>query len=148
MCFLHIAAPTHPSPAPAGEALVGHAKVLYADEVSTGLDSNTTFTIARSLRNYCHVMKVGGGVGGGRAKQQQQQQQQQQAALSSPPVHSHPQACIVRQQHARPPPCRHRPVSQATMLVALLQPAPETFELFDDVVLLASGMVGGDACCG
>lgn len=27
------------------------------------------------------------------------------------------------------------------MLVALLQPAPETFELFDDVMLLASGIV-------
>ena len=33
------------------------------------------------------------------------------------------------------------PALQSTMLVALLQPAPETFELFDDVMLLASGMV-------
>lgn len=30
------------------------------------------------------------------------------------------------------------------MLVALLQPSPETFDLFDDVMLLASGMV---SCC-
>ncbi|EFN59720.1 hypothetical protein CHLNCDRAFT_133292 [Chlorella variabilis] len=71
-----------------GEALVGHAKALYADEISTGLDSNTTHTIAKSLRNICHVMN-------------------------------------------------------STMLVALLQPAPETFDLFDDVMLLASGMVVG-----
>ncbi|PSC69376.1 ATP-binding cassette transporter isoform B [Micractinium conductrix] len=69
-----------------GEALVGHAKVLYADEISTGLDSNTTFQITKSLRNACHTMN-------------------------------------------------------ATMLVALLQPSPETYELFDDVMLLASGMV-------
>ncbi len=34
-------------------------------------------------------------------------------------------------------------VLQGTMLVALLQPSPETFELFDDVMLLASGMVSG-----
>ena len=33
------------------------------------------------------------------------------------------------------------PYLQGTMLVALLQPSPETFELFDDVMLLASGMV-------
>ncbi len=35
----------------------------------------------------------------------------------------------------------HVPLPQGTMLVALLQPSPETFELFDDVMLLASGMV-------
>lgn len=47
------------------------------------------------------------------------------------------------------PPCPLSParpsprVLQGTMLVALLQPSPETFELFDDVMLLASGMVSG-----
>ena len=29
--------------------------------------------------------------------------------------------------------------SQATVLVALLQPAPETLDLFDDVMLLSEG---------
>ena len=28
---------------------------------------------------------------------------------------------------------------QATVLLALLQPAPETYELFDDVLLLSEG---------
>jgi ABC-type glutathione transport system ATPase component len=46
-----------------GEALVGHAKVLYADEISTGLDSNTTYTIVKSLRNICHVMNVSAALG-------------------------------------------------------------------------------------
>ncbi len=30
----------------------------------------------------------------------------------------------------------------STMLVALLQPAPETLELFDDIMVLSSGKVG------
>lgn len=30
---------------------------------------------------------------------------------------------------------------EATVLVALLQPAPETFELFDDLLLLSDGYV-------
>lgn len=37
--------------------------------------------------------------------------------------------------------CSLRASLQGTMLVALLQPSPETFELFDEVMLLASGMV-------
>jgi hypothetical protein len=55
----------------AGEALVGAARALYADEISTGLDSNTTHNITKALRNYCHVAQVcdwlvgvGGGAGG------------------------------------------------------------------------------------
>ena len=31
------------------------------------------------------------------------------------------------------------PDVQATVLLALLQPAPETYELFDDVLLLSEG---------
>lgn len=30
---------------------------------------------------------------------------------------------------------------QGTVLMALLQPAPETYDLFDDVVLLAEGQI-------
>ncbi|GAB2232946.1 hypothetical protein Droror1_Dr00012016 [Drosera rotundifolia] len=33
-----------------GEMLVGPAKVLFMDEISTGLDSSTTFKIVNSLR--------------------------------------------------------------------------------------------------
>lgn len=35
---------------------------------------------------------------------------------------------------------------QGTVLMALLQPAPETFELFDDVLLLSEGYVVGISC--
>jgi ABC-type multidrug transport system ATPase subunit len=69
-----------------GEVVVGPARVLLADEISTGLDSSTTFAIMRALQNLSHVM-------------------------------------------------------HATMLVGLLQPAPEVFELFDDVMVLAVGKV-------
>ena len=34
---------------------------------------------------------------------------------------------------------RGHPDAQATVLLALLQPAPETYELFDDVLLLSEG---------
>ncbi|KAH7352830.1 hypothetical protein KP509_19G066000 [Ceratopteris richardii] len=69
-----------------GEMLVGPAKALFMDEISTGLDSSTTFQIVKCLRQTVHVM-------------------------------------------------------DATMLVSLLQPAPETYELFDDVILLAEGQI-------
>ncbi|KAI5072522.1 hypothetical protein GOP47_0012628 [Adiantum capillus-veneris] len=69
-----------------GEMLVGPAKALFMDEISTGLDSSTTFQIVRCLRQSVHVM-------------------------------------------------------DATMLVSLLQPAPETFDLFDDVILLSEGQI-------
>ncbi|CAI5487608.1 unnamed protein product [Closterium sp. Naga37s-1] len=69
-----------------GEALVSAKQVLLMDEISTGLDSSTTYLITRCLRHISHL---------------------------------------------------HR----ATTLVALLQPAPETYELFDDVLLLAEGHV-------
>lgn len=32
-------------------------------------------------------------------------------------------------------------ITEATALVSLLQPAPETFELFDDVILMAEGTI-------
>jgi ABC-type multidrug transport system ATPase subunit len=65
-----------------GEMLVGPAKAFFMDEISTGLDSSTTFQILKCLSHFVHVMDV-------------------------------------------------------TMVVSLLQPPPETFELFDDVILLA-----------
>ena len=68
----------------AGEILVGPKKVIFADEISTGLDSSTTYQIVRCVRN------------------------------------------IVK-------------LRRATVLMSLLQPAPETFELFDDVMLLSEG---------
>ncbi|KAG2682930.1 hypothetical protein I3760_10G006800 [Carya illinoinensis] len=69
-----------------GEMLVGPAKALFMDEISTGLDSSTTFQICKFMRQMVHIMEV-------------------------------------------------------TMVISLLQPAPETFDLFDDIILLSEGQV-------
>lgn len=69
-----------------GEMIVGPRKTLFMDEISTGLDSSTTYQIVKCLRNFVHLM-------------------------------------------------------DGTLMMALLQPAPETFELFDDLVLLSEGYV-------
>ncbi|KAK3206522.1 hypothetical protein Dsin_020568 [Dipteronia sinensis] len=69
-----------------GEMIVGPRKTLFMDEISTGLDSSTTYQIVNCVRNFVHQM-------------------------------------------------------DATVLMALLQPAPETFDLFDDLVLLSEGYV-------
>lgn len=68
----------------AGEMMVGPKNTLFLDEISTGLDSSTTFLIVKSLRNFVHMQ-------------------------------------------------------QATIFMALLQPQPETYELADDIFLLAEG---------
>ncbi|GLJ26439.1 hypothetical protein SUGI_0510140 [Cryptomeria japonica] len=67
-----------------GEMIVGAANALFMDEISTGLDSSTTFQIVKCLRQYVHVFNT-------------------------------------------------------TMVISLLQPAPETYDLFDDVILLSEG---------
>lgn len=56
------------------------------DEISTGLDSSTTFQIVDSLKQYVHIFNI-------------------------------------------------------TALISLLQPAPETYDLFDDVILLSDGQI-------
>ncbi|XP_047147104.1 pleiotropic drug resistance protein 1-like [Vigna umbellata] len=69
-----------------GEILVGPAKALFMDEISTGLDSSTTFQVVNSLKHYIHSLK-------------------------------------------------------GTAVVSLLQPAPETYNLFDDIILLSDGQI-------
>ncbi|KAF7830249.1 pleiotropic drug resistance protein 1 [Senna tora] len=69
-----------------GEMLVGPARALFMDEISTGLDSSTTFQIVNSLRQSIHILS-------------------------------------------------------GTAVVSLLQPAPETYELFDDIILLSDGQI-------
>ncbi|KAJ7546115.1 hypothetical protein O6H91_08G025200 [Diphasiastrum complanatum] len=69
-----------------GEMLVGPAKVLLMDEISTGLDSSTTYQIVKCLRQTVHVL-------------------------------------------------------DGTIIISLLQPAPETYELFDDLILLSEGQI-------
>ncbi|KAL5583156.1 hypothetical protein UlMin_015598 [Ulmus minor] len=69
-----------------GEMLVGPAKAFFMDEISTGLDSSTTFQIIKYMRQMVQIMDV-------------------------------------------------------TMVISLLQPAPETFDLFDDIILLSEGQI-------
>ncbi|KAF7033050.1 hypothetical protein CFC21_044175 [Triticum aestivum] len=68
------------------EMLVTPGRALFMDEISTGLDSSTTFQIVNSIRQTIHIL-------GG------------------------------------------------TAVISLLQPAPETYELFDDIILLSDGQV-------
>ncbi|PRQ26836.1 putative sulfate-transporting ATPase [Rosa chinensis] len=69
-----------------GEMLVGPARALFMDEISTGLDSSTTFQIVNSLRQSIHILS-------------------------------------------------------GTAVISLLQPAPETYDLFDDIILLSDGHI-------
>lgn len=69
-----------------GEMLVGPARVLFMDEISTGLDSSTTYHIIKSLKQMVHIMDL-------------------------------------------------------TVVISLLQPDPETYKLFDDVILMSEGQI-------
>ncbi|KAK4413837.1 ABC transporter G family member 36 [Sesamum alatum] len=69
-----------------GEMIVGPTKTLFMDEISTGLDSSTTFQIVKCLQQIVHL-------------------------------------------------------TESTIFMSLLQPAPETFDLFDDVILLSEGQI-------
>ncbi|GLU14435.1 hypothetical protein SLE2022_310060 [Rubroshorea leprosula] len=69
-----------------GEMIVGPTKALFMDEISTGLDSSTTYQIVKCLQQIVHL-------------------------------------------------------TEATILISLLQPAPETFDLFDDIILLSEGQI-------
>ncbi|XP_071901429.1 ABC transporter G family member 29-like [Coffea arabica] len=69
-----------------GEMIVGPTKTLFMDEISTGLDSSTTFQIVKCLQQIVHL-------------------------------------------------------TEATVLMSLLQPAPETYDLFDDIILLSEGQI-------
>jgi ABC-type multidrug transport system ATPase subunit len=69
-----------------GEMIVGPKKTLFLDEISTGLDSSSTYQIMKCLRDFTHFR-------------------------------------------------------QATVVIALLQPPPETYDLFDDILLLSEGHI-------
>ncbi|CAM0943176.1 unnamed protein product [Alopecurus aequalis] len=69
-----------------GEMLTGPASALFLDEISTGLDSSSTFQIVKHVKQLVHVMN-------------------------------------------------------ATVMISLLQPPPETFNLFDDIIMLAEGYI-------
>ncbi|XP_068652846.1 ABC transporter G family member 39-like [Aristolochia californica] len=69
-----------------GEMIVGPSTALFMDEISTGLDSSTTYQIVKCLKQIANVF-------------------------------------------------------QNSMVISLLQPAPETFALFDDVILICEGQI-------
>ena len=69
-----------------GEMLVGPVKALFMDEISTGLDSSTTYQIVNSMKHFVHI-------------------------------------------------------KNGTVVISLLQPAPETYDLFDDIILLSDGQI-------
>ncbi|KAM0926425.1 hypothetical protein ACQ4PT_003507 [Festuca glaucescens] len=69
-----------------GEMLTGPARALFMDEISTGLDSSSTFQIVKYIRQLVHVMND-------------------------------------------------------TVMISLLQPPPETYNLFDDIILLSEGYI-------
>ncbi|KAF8027596.1 hypothetical protein BT93_E0489 [Corymbia citriodora subsp. variegata] len=69
-----------------GEMIVGPTKTLFMDEISTGLDSSTTYQIVKCKQQVAHLTEV-------------------------------------------------------TILMSLLLPAPETFDLFDDIILLSEGQI-------
>ncbi|KAG5008696.1 hypothetical protein JHK87_017211 [Glycine soja] len=69
-----------------GEMLVGPTNALFVDEISTVLDSSTTFQIVRSLRQYVHILN-------------------------------------------------------GTAVISLVQPAPKTYELFDDIIFITEGQI-------
>ncbi|KAK1664183.1 hypothetical protein QYE76_052342 [Lolium multiflorum] len=69
-----------------GEMLTGPASALFMDEISTGLDSSSTFMIVKYMKQLVHVMNE-------------------------------------------------------TVMISLLQPPPETYNLFDDIILLSEGYI-------
>ncbi|KAK9026870.1 hypothetical protein V6N11_066729 [Hibiscus sabdariffa] len=69
-----------------GEMLVGPVGALFMDNISTGLDSSTTYQIVNSIKQSIHIFNK-------------------------------------------------------TAIISLLQPPPETFELFDDIILLSEGRI-------
>ncbi|XP_020576479.1 ABC transporter G family member 45-like isoform X2 [Phalaenopsis equestris] len=69
-----------------GEMLISLARSFFMDDISTGLDSSTTYMIIKFLRQIAHIMDT-------------------------------------------------------TMVISLIQPSPETFELFDDIILLCQGHI-------
>ncbi|CAM0876435.1 unnamed protein product [Alopecurus aequalis] len=69
-----------------GEMMVGAERALFMDEISTGLDSSTTYQIVKSLGLITNILS-------------------------------------------------------GTTVISLLQPAPETYNLFDDIILLSDGYI-------
>nr|BAJ99663.1 predicted protein [Hordeum vulgare subsp. vulgare] len=69
-----------------GEMMVGAERALFMDEISTGLDSSTTYQIVKSLGLITNILS-------------------------------------------------------GTTVISLLQPAPETYNLFDDIILLSDGHI-------
>lgn len=72
--------------------IIGPSKVLLMDEISTGLDSATTFQIVTCFQHWTHT-------------------------------------------------------TGSTIVLSLLQPEPEVFDLFDDIILMAEGKTAYQGPC-
>jgi ABC-type protease/lipase transport system fused ATPase/permease subunit len=129
-----------------GELMVGPAKTLLMDEISTGLDSSTTYLIVRCIRNYVHLLEVRHtALLGCAAMVVAACRDQCPCALLSIikkrallllwllPCSNTTSFCALLRATALLP--------QGTVLMSLLQPPPEVFELFDDVMLLSEGQM-------
>lgn len=77
----------------AGEMMVGPFGAFFMDNISTGLDSVSTFRIINSIRHSVHIFNK-------------------------------------------------------TALISLLQPPPETYNLFDDIILVSEGQIVYQGPCG
>ena len=138
--------------------VVGRHPVLFMDEISTGLDSSSTFLITKALKNLCSFLKVkdfeycvvavcvwGGGEWGGEPGREDWDFIPGSAWFTGSVVSvvfgaaawgSMPliqvQVCysllFTDKKDFFP--------MQINIIIALLQPAPETYELFDDVLFM------------
>lgn len=119
--------------------MVGPAKTLFMDEISTGLDSSTTYLIVRCIRNYVTLLEVSCA-----ATRADMRARQSCAALRKHPTSLHrllkPGGRLLRRADTFLSPAASLCVwvcsVQATVMMSLLQPAPEVFDLFDDIMLL------------
>ena len=128
-----------PLPPGAGEMLVGPIRALFADEISTGLDSNTTYQVGtRGQAGAGPHMRmrtsIGGIANGTFVASLLFQNPSRRPSSLSPARLTGRQIMRAMRNFAH--------TLSATCVVGLLQPQPEAFELFDAVILLSSGKVG------
>lgn len=100
-------------------AHAGPSKVIFADEISTGLDSSTTFQIVHSFSHFAHKRKVRCGAHWPR-----------RACGCSAAMRLCASLFVEMLFGGSRPRCLtpNAAAAQATILMALLQPAPEVYK--------------------
>ena len=110
------------------EMLVGPRNVLLLDEISTGLDSATLFVIikwlsqARKMESFNIDSFIGVCFIFWRSKEATFEARHPVELIS---------LVLLQAAHA----------FKSTCLISLLQPPPETFQLFDDVMMISDGLI-------